>query len=211
MELFTDDKILNDFMQEHNKKKNYILSGLYFSLGTEPGRITLLVEHSLGSTCYLSCYIVENLHVKEGYNEIGIQSSYLDDVFRYKYNYIDLSRTGINFAVDIKEVYSIPFEMGDNTYNLKYCIGHNGNLGLLEDFERNGDVRIRLKEGTILECAEIVRILHRFSMFMNSQVDVSFKRIALYNDGILAGWFYSDNICEDNSSVKDVMFLNLML
>ena len=145
MELFTDDKILNDFMQEHNKKRNYILSGVYFSLGTEPRKITILVEHSLGSTCYLSCYIVENLHVKEGYNEIGIQSSYLDDVFRYKYNYIDLSRTGINFAVDIKEVYSIPFEMGDNTYNLKYCIGHNGNLGLLEDFERNGDVRIILK------------------------------------------------------------------
>lgn len=24
MELFTDDKILNDFMQEHNKKRNYI-------------------------------------------------------------------------------------------------------------------------------------------------------------------------------------------
>ena len=110
MELFTDDKILNDFMQEHNKKRNYILSGVYFSLGTEPRKITILVEHSLGSTCYLSCYIVENLHVKEGYDEIGIQSSYLDDVFRYKYNYIDLSRTGINFAVDIKEVYSIPFE-----------------------------------------------------------------------------------------------------
>lgn len=129
MELFTDDKILNDFMQEHNKKKNYILSGVYFSFGTEPRKITILVEYSLGSTCYLSCYIVENLRVKEGYNELGIQSSYLDDVFRYKYNYIDLSRTGINFAVDIKEVYSIPFEMGDNTYNLKYCIGHNGDLG----------------------------------------------------------------------------------
>lgn len=85
MELFTDDKILNDFMQEHNKKRNYILSGVYFSLGTEPRKITILVEHSLGSTCYLSCYIVENLHVKEGYDEIGIQSSYLDDVFRYKY------------------------------------------------------------------------------------------------------------------------------
>ena len=83
MELFTDEKILNDFMQEHNKKRHYILSGVYFSLGTEPRKITILVEHSLGSTCYLSCYIVENLHVKEGYDEIGIQSSYLDDVFRY--------------------------------------------------------------------------------------------------------------------------------
>lgn len=28
MELFTDDKILNDFMQEHNKKRNYILYGI---------------------------------------------------------------------------------------------------------------------------------------------------------------------------------------
>lgn len=107
---------------------------------------------------------MENLHVKEGYNEIGIQSSYLDDVFRYKYKYIGLSRTGINFAVDIQEVYSVPLKTENNTYNLKYGIGHNGNLGLLEDFERNGDVRIRLKEGTILECAEIVRTLHRFSM-----------------------------------------------
>lgn len=209
MELFTDDKILNDFMQEYNKKKNYILSGVYFSFGTEPKNITILVECSWGSICYLSCYIVENLHVKEGYNEIGIQSSYLDSVFRYKYNYIDLSRTGMNFAVDIKEVYSIPFEMENNTYNLKYCIGHNGKLGLLEDFERNGDARIRLKEGTILECARIVRILHRFSMFMNSQADVSFKKIALYNDGILAGCFFSDNICEENFSVNDVMFFKL--
>ncbi len=44
---------------------------------------------------------------------------------------------------------------------------------------------------------------------MNSQADASFKRIALYNDGILAGWFCSDNICEDNISVKDVMFFEL--
>lgn len=36
-----------------------------------------------------------------------------------------------------------------------------------------------------------------------------YKRIALYNDGILAGWFCSDNICEDNISVKDVMFYEL--
>ena len=29
MELFTDDKILNDFMQEHNKKKLYSFRSIF--------------------------------------------------------------------------------------------------------------------------------------------------------------------------------------
>ena len=45
MELFTDDKILNDFMQEHNKKRNYILSGVYFSLGRDRFKFCVNVKN----------------------------------------------------------------------------------------------------------------------------------------------------------------------
>ena len=35
MELFTDDDLLNDFSKEYNFKKNYILHGQYFDIGSQ--------------------------------------------------------------------------------------------------------------------------------------------------------------------------------
>lgn len=51
----------------------------------------------MGSTCYLRCYIINMFDRDENYDTIGVQSSFLDDVFRYQYNYIDMVRQGINF------------------------------------------------------------------------------------------------------------------
>ncbi len=116
MELFTNDVLLTDFVEEYNYKNNYILSGQYFGFGFVPQRLTILVERSTGNTCYLSCYLIESVHSKENFDTIGIQSPYLEDIFRFSYNYIDLSRGGFNFAVNIKEIYTIPFRIEANQY-----------------------------------------------------------------------------------------------
>ena len=58
MELFTDDDLLKDFSKEYNFKKNYILHGQHFSIGSQGQPATFLVEYSMGSTCYLCCYII---------------------------------------------------------------------------------------------------------------------------------------------------------
>ena len=52
----------------------------------------------------------------EEYDAIGLQSPFLDDVFRYRYNYIDLVRRGIDFSLEPKEVYRIPFSMQERQY-----------------------------------------------------------------------------------------------
>ena len=83
---------------------------------------TFLVENSMGSTCYLRCYIINMFDRDENYDTIGVQSSFLDDVFRYQYNYIDMVRQGINFSLEPKEVYKIPFSMQDRQYELSFLI-----------------------------------------------------------------------------------------
>ena len=57
MELFTDDELLNDFMKEYNFKTNYILNGMCLDIGIYGQKATFLVNHTMGCTCYLSCYI----------------------------------------------------------------------------------------------------------------------------------------------------------
>ncbi len=82
MELFTDDDLLKDFTKEYNFKENYTLEGECFCNGFQGQKATFLVEQSMGSVCYLRCYIINMLTLQDGYDTIGLQSLFLDDIFR---------------------------------------------------------------------------------------------------------------------------------
>lgn len=200
MELFTDDDILKDFSKEHNLKKNYILYGQYFGIGSQGQTATFLVDYSIGSTCYLRCYVINTIASKGNYDTIGLQSPFLDDVFRYKYKYLDMVREGVNLALEPKDVYTIPFVMDDMRYDLKYRIGQNYRLGLLEDFNKKGEIILQLQTGNIQELYNISTVLYRLAMFMLSLSEVPFQRITLYNDGLKAGWFYCPMVLEKSVS-----------
>lgn len=206
MELFTDDDILNTFTKEYNFKKNYILKGQCFDIGSQGQAATFLVERSIGCTCYLRCYIVYMLASKGEYNIIGLQSPFLDDVFRYKYIYLDLVKDGINLALDPRIVYMIPFEMNNMHYELNYHIGQNHSLGLLEDFDKKGEIVINLHTDSIQELYDITMVLYRLAMFMMSKADVPFQQITLYKDGHKTGWFYCPMVSEKSVSFEDIFF-----
>lgn len=110
MELFTDEPILNDFCKEYNFKDNFILLGQCFDNGGSGRNATFLVENSMGSTCYLRCYIINMFDRDEDYDTIGVQSSFLDDVFRYQYNYIEWSSKASIFPWNLKKYIRFPFQ-----------------------------------------------------------------------------------------------------
>ena len=206
MELFSDDSLLKDFTKEYNFKKNYILQGEYFGSGFQAQKAKFLVEHSIGSTCYLCCYTICSLTAGDRYDTIGLQSPILDDVFRYKYNYLDIVRSGTNLAVNPKDVYKFPFAMNGNQYELAFRMGHNNHLGLLEDFDKKGEFLIPLNTYKIQECYDISMILYRLAMFMTSNAEVPFKRITLYKGDWMVGWFYCPLVSEKTASWHDGMF-----
>lgn len=197
MELFTDDLLLDDFCKEYNFKENYILHGQCFDIGIHGRKATFLVENSMGSTCYLRCYIINMFDKDEEYDSIGLQSPSLDEVFRYEYEYIDMVRAGINLAVEPKVAYKVPFDMNGLKYELEFRIGLNNRLGLLEDIDRRGELILPLHTNEIQECYDITTVLHRLAMFMTSHAEVPFKRIILYKQGLKVGWFYCPLILED--------------
>ncbi len=206
MELFTDDELLTDFTKEYNFREDYILEGEYFANDFQGQKSTFLVERSMGSVCYLRCYMINMLTVQDGYDTIGLQSFFLDDIFRYKYNYIDMVRGGINLAVEPKDVYKIPFSMDNSQYELSFRIGNDNRLGLLEDFDKKGELLIPLYTNEIQECYNISMILYRLAMFMTSEAEVPFKQITLYKNGEKVGWFYCSLVSEDAISVHDISY-----
>jgi len=206
MELFTDDDLLKDYIKEYNFKEDYILEGECFFNGFQGQKTTFLVERSMGSICYLRCYKINMLTVQDGYDTIGLQSSFLDDIFRYKYNYIDMVRAGINLAVEPKDIYKVPFSMDNCQYELSFRIGHDNRLGLLEDFDKKGELLIPLYTNQIQECYNISTVLYRLAMFMTSEAEVPFKKITLYKKGKKVGWFYCSFVVEDAISVYDVSY-----
>lgn len=209
MELFTESDLLNDFSKKYNFTTNYILHGQYFDIGSKGQRATFLVEYSMGSTCYLRCYIINSLASEGEYETIGLQSPFLDDIFRYKYKCLDMVREGINLALEPKDVYIIPFDMDNKHYELKYRIGYDNRLGLLEDFEKKGELLLPLQTDDIQECYNISVVLYRLAMFMMSEAEVPFKQITLYKKGIKAGWFYCSLVSEKAVSGDDVFFNEL--
>ena len=209
MELFTDDPILSDFCKEYNFKDNYILSGQCFDDGILGRHATFLVENSIGSTCYLRCYIINMLDKDEEYDSISVQSPFLDDVFRYRYNFIDMARQGVIFFLEPKEIYKIPFPMQNRQYEASFCIGCNSRLGLLEDYEKKGEIIVPLHTKDIQECLDISTVLYRLAMFMASYADVPFKRIDLYHNGFKTGRFCCPLVSKDAASGVDILYYKL--
>lgn len=144
-----------------------------------------------------ACYIVYTFNKDETYDRIGIQSPSLDAVFGYEHKYIEMVRSGINLALEPKKVYTIPFDMNKQKYELIFQIGHNHRLGLLEDFDRKGELILPLHTNEIQECYDIAIVLCRLAMFMTSHTDILFKRITLYRKEVSVGWFYCPFISED--------------
>lgn len=207
IELFSDnDSLLTNFSQEYRFKTNYILQGECYFNGSCGNKVVFLVDYSIGCRCYLSCYVVYNNSYNTEYTRIGIQSPFLDDIFRYKYQYLEVAREGTNLAIDTKDVYNIPFSIGNNQYELIYRIGHNHQLGLLEDFDKKGEIIIPVNSNDINECNRISRILYRLSMFMTSSAEVPFKQITLYKGDWKIGFFYSRQISDKASSYFDFRF-----
>ena len=207
MELFSENNnLLDSFINEYRLEHEFILCGQCFGLGTQGQTITFLVEYILGSTCYLRCYLINSIGSDSIFDTIGFQSLFLDDVFRYKYNYIDKSRAGENLSVKSQSVYKFNFSMNNRQYGLEYRIGQDTRLGLLEDFDKRGELLVSLHTNEIQEYNDITIVLYRFAMFMISRADVPFKEIILYKNGIKNGWFYCPLVCESASSFKEVAF-----
>ena len=206
MELFSDDSLLSDFAKEHNFKMNYTLNGQYFRDGFEGQRATFLVEYSMAGTCYLTCYILYNLRPERIYDTVGFQSPFLDDAFRYNYEYLDMVRAGHNLETKPRNIYDIPFTINDRQYKLTYRIGHDNDLGLLEDTNRKGEVRVGTQTEDIQEIYNLSVVFNRLAIFMVSQADVSFKRITLYKNEYKIGWFYSPLVSDKAVSVSDFRF-----
>ena len=209
MELFTDDDLLKEFSKEYNFKKNYVLKGQYFRNGIQGQSATFLVEYSMGSTCYLRCYIIDMRSTDGSYDTIGFQSPFLDDVFRYKYKYLDIVRSGVNLDIEPQDAYRIPFSMNNLNYELSFRVGHDNRLGLLEDFDRKGELLVKPHTNNIQECYNIAMVLHRLAMFMTSHAEAPFKYITLYNKGLKAGWFYFPHVTEDALSGYEGLFHEL--
>lgn len=209
LELFTDDELLQEFSKEYNFKSNYILQGHIFTNGIHGQPATFLVERSTGSTCYLRCYSVFMLSSDGDYDAIGLQSPFLDDVFRYGYEYIDSVRAGVNLALEPKTIYELPFAMDGNQYNSVYRIGHDNRLGLLEDRNRHGELITQVHTEEIQECYNIAIVFYRLAMFMISHANVPFKRITLYKNSHKVGWFFCPFVSENVLSGNDVLFCEL--
>lgn len=127
MDLFTDDSILNAFIEEYNFRTDYVLTGECFDSGSISRKIILNVERTMGSTCYLNCFLINQIGYDSRFDSVTFKSDLLDCIFQYKYNYLDIARSGTNLSAETKEVYRIPFSIDRITESVT--------LGHIENYE----------------------------------------------------------------------------
>lgn len=207
LELFyNDEATIADFCKEYNRKKNYILIGKIYEPGGNYRKSECLVEYSLGTICYLTCYTLSNSPLNIEYDRIVFESDQLDSIFRYKYNYLDLSRKGVNFSSEAKTMHEITFLMDSKNYELKYIIGNDFKMGLLEKFEMIGRTVVDLNDCTICECSKLIRLMHRLLIFMVNPGEVCFTNIKLLKDNHLVGFVYCNLLKEEHTWANDIKF-----
>lgn len=206
MELFTDDPLLDAFTKEYNFRTNYVLTGECFSLDVTSQKIVLNVEQTMGHTCYLTCFLINQIGRDNQFDSITFESDLLDCIFRYKYNYLDIARAGTNLAVESKEVYRIPFSIDTKPYELKYIIGRRNRLGILESFKTSGRTVVSLSSTDLKECYKIVTLLERFMKFVSNSSDVYFQRITFTDGDLPAAFFYCKSVSEKSSKGIDIFY-----
>ncbi len=206
MNLFSEKELVAAFAREHSYKTNYILTGQCFNECNIPQDITLLVEKSMGNTCYLTCFILRRFGSDKKIDSINFESSLLDSIFRYKYHYLDLSRDGVNLAAMQKEIYSIPFNISGSTYELKYLIGKNHHMGISGSYKMRGKTSILLQTAQIEECYRITLLMSRFCKFITSTDNVTFERITLSAKEFNIADFYCRFVSDDSEIDLDILF-----
>ena len=206
MELFSEDDLVFKFAKDNNFKSNYILNGKCYASDNIPRKIIIMVEKSIGGMCDLTCYLIGGINSENFFDTIDFESKLLDSIFRYKYNYLDLSRAGFNLSFEQTEIYSLPFQIKDNDYTLKYIIGQNNSIGLLDSFKLCGKASIDLHKNCIEEFYEITLLLWRFIKFVTSFSDVTFERITLRSSSLNKAFFYCKYISDDFTVDLDIMF-----
>lgn len=206
MELFSQDAVLEAFIQEYRLSTNFVLTGECVLFGKKTRKITMLVDDFSGYTFYLSCFIVHRFEHAETFDEICFRSQVLDSIFQYKYHFLDMSRNGINLSASENLVYSFSFNINTSQHHLHYKIGSNHTLGILEEFDSAGKTIISLAEADIHECKKMVALMERLSKFLTSRSKITFNQISLLREGLPEATFYCKQVSDDVHLDFDIHF-----
>ena len=206
MELFTDDPIISEFTKEYNHKSDYVLTGQCYSYLGMPTAITILVNYSMGTTCYLTSFLFCKFGNVGEYDRIGFQSCLIDSVFQYTYNFIDGARNGINYSSGPVDVYKFSVPVDGKDLEFKYIIGPNNRIGIAEDYGKKGELLISPCSGDIFECTRLMRLIDRFLQFTSGFSDTKFKYIILYKGEMPSAYFYCNRVDSSERSDFDIFF-----
>lgn len=206
MELFTDDPIISEFTKEYNHKSDYVLTGQCYSYLGMPTAITILVNYSMGTTCYLTSFLFCKFGNVGEYDRIGFQSCLIDSVFQYTYNFIDGARNGINYSSGPVDVYTFSVPVDGKDLEFKYIIGPNNRIGIAEDYGKKGELLISPCSGDIFECTRLMRLVDRFLQFTSGFSDTKFKYIILYKGEMPSAYFYCNRVDSSERSDFDIFF-----
>lgn len=206
MELFTDDLIINDFTKEYNHKTDYVLTGQCYYFPGMPSGITILVNYSMGTTCYLTSFLFCKFGNIGEYDKIGFQSCLIDSVFQYTHNFINGARNGTNYSSGPVDVYSFSVPVDGKKLEFKYIIGPNNKIGIAEDYGKKGELLVSPCSGDIFDCTRLMRLLDRFLQFASGFSGTRFKYIIMYKGNMPSAYFYCHQVDSNEQSNFDGLF-----
>lgn len=206
MELFTNAPILSDFSKEYNHKTNYVLTGQCYFYPGMPSGITVLVNYSMGTTCYLTSFLFCKFGNVGEYDKIGFQSCLIDSVFQYTHNFIHGARNGTNYSSGPVDVYSFTVPVDGKELEFKYIIGPNNKIGIAEDYGKKGELLVSPCSGDIFDCTRLMRLLDRFLQFISGFSGTRFKYIILYKGNMPSAYFYCHQVDSNERSNFDGLF-----
>ena len=210
LEIFGEDILVNQFTSEYNFKQNYILEGYCISDNVIKRKLIAYVKESLGSRCILKCFIVAIHNLPLHYDKIHFQSQVADNVFQYKYNFLAKTKEGVNLSAEECLIYNIPFIKNNKDYMLEYKIGHKPGFGILEDFNKKGELSVAVEKQSIMELYELTILMERFIKFTASYKEVLFKKVYVSNKGLVSAHLYLPLI-GDSPYDEDILFQNFQI
>lgn len=192
LKLFSDiSDDISEFSREHNFKKDYILKGTIFKGNFIPQDILLLIDYSMGASCFVKSYIVSDLSEIKNFDSIVIYSDLLDDIFRYRHILLDRFKKEKDktFSLNESKEESYNFICNSKQHDFNFYVGNKFERGICSLFKLCGKYEITNVDN-IIDATHIITSLYKYMVFLSQHSNVGIDMMYLHSNNNRVASFY---------------------
>lgn len=206
MQVFSDNESdIKSFLNSYAHKQDFVLKGNVFNAFSFKRDIFCFVSSFKGKLAILNSFATLDCLEGKNVDKICFQSSLLDDIFQYKYRFLELARGNVNISNHPVVTEHFDFSFNNEKKTAEFLVGQDSKFGFMNTFKHSGVLEVGFSFSEIDSLFSLVTLVKRYVIFLTSFLNISFSDIFLTKKGLRIGTVFLPLSKNENEKL-DVLF-----